>query len=512
MDEHVGLLSGVRILDLSVWRPGPYATQLLAEIGADVLKVEPPGGDPMRTYPELFVSLSANKRSVVLDLKDDGDRARALDLASAADVVIEGFRPGVVRRLGVAYDDVRAVNPSVIYCSLSGMGQTGPLALAPAHDLNYQAWSGALAPEGGEPVAGRLPIADLAGGVFAAFAICAALVRRDRSGDGEYIDVSMSDVLATWTGAVAPRAEGADPTARGVPGYGTFETRDGTHLALSIITEDHFWRGLCTVLGLDDVSALGFVDRMARLDELQERIRVAILEHERDGLVRALLEADAPAAPVLDRAGMLASEHFVARGVSTSDPWSPAAVGYPVQFTNHPARRVSAPPAVDEHRGAGFARVDIRGLANEDRGAVDAVLAAVLGSPMQARLGEVHDVGALPGVGAWDGDALVGVATHRGDELAALAVLAPERGRGVGGALIEALVGAMREQGASRVWLVTTNDNLDAIRVYQRHGFRLTELHPGGVDRSRRDLKPEIPVMGQNGIEMHDELVFTRDL
>src|SRR5256885_13394137 len=217
-----GLLSGVRVFALSVWRRGPYATQLLAEIGADVLKVEPPGGDPMRSYPGLFDSLNANKRSIVLDLKSDGGRARALELAARADVVIEGFRPGVVARLGVAYDDVRAVNPAIVYCSLSGMGQRGPLALAPAHDLNYQAWAGALRPEGNEPVVGRLPIADLAGGVFSAFAICAAIVRRQRSGEGEYIDVSMSDVLATWTGAVAPRAEGADPTARGVPGYGLF--------------------------------------------------------------------------------------------------------------------------------------------------------------------------------------------------------------------------------------------------------------------------------------------------
>src|SRR4051812_31765120 len=114
-----GLLSGVRVFDLSVWRPGPYATQLLAEIGADVLKVEPPGGDPMRSYPGLFDSLNANKRSIVLDLKSDVDRARALDFARRADVVIEGFRPGVVERLGVSYDDVRAVNPSIVYCSLS---------------------------------------------------------------------------------------------------------------------------------------------------------------------------------------------------------------------------------------------------------------------------------------------------------------------------------------------------------------------------------------------------------
>ena len=165
-----GLLTGLRVLDLSIWRPGPYATQLLAEIGADVIKIEPPGGDPMRRYPELFVSLNANKRSIVLDLKDAADRARALDLAGEADVVVEGFRPGVTDRLGVGYGDVLAVNPTVIYCSVSGMGQDGPLAGLPGHDLNYQAWAGVLAPDGGPPVVPAVPLADLAGGMAAAFA------------------------------------------------------------------------------------------------------------------------------------------------------------------------------------------------------------------------------------------------------------------------------------------------------------------------------------------------------
>src|SRR5437868_10558187 len=112
-----GLLEGLRILDFTIWRPGPYATQLLAELGAEVLKVEPPGGDPMRVYAGLFDSLSADKRSIVLDLKDETDRGRALELATDADVVIEGYRPGVADRLGIGYEAVKALNVSVIYCS-----------------------------------------------------------------------------------------------------------------------------------------------------------------------------------------------------------------------------------------------------------------------------------------------------------------------------------------------------------------------------------------------------------
>src|SRR5205807_618406 len=162
------------------------------------------------------------------------------------------------------YEDVRKVNPSVIYCSVSGLGQDGPLAQASGHDINYLAWSGSLSPDGGSPREPAVPVADLSGGMAAAFAICAAVVRRLQTGEGERVDVAMADVLATWTGAVAPQAEGTNEGARGVPGYGTFETADSEHVALGVLTEDHFWRPLCSVLDLeDDIASLGFVDRMA---------------------------------------------------------------------------------------------------------------------------------------------------------------------------------------------------------------------------------------------------------
>jgi crotonobetainyl-CoA:carnitine CoA-transferase CaiB-like acyl-CoA transferase len=348
----------VRVLDLSIWRPGPYATQLLAEMGAEVIKVEPPGGDPMRVYPDLFASLHADKRSIVLDLKSDDGRARALELAAEADVVIEGFRPGVAARLGVDDAAVRAVNPSVVYCSISGLGQDGPLALVPGHDLNYQAWAGVLAPTGGPPVVPAVPVADLAGGMAAAMAICAAVVRQLRTGEGERIDVAMTDVLATWTGAASARSTlDAEEHAggHGVPGYGTFATADGRHLALGVLSEDHFWSALCRVLGLDDLIAFGFADRLGRIAELQGRVADAIRARPRDELVDVLLAADVPVAPVADREDMLANPHLGARGIVTSDPWAPVAVGHPVVLTHHPAGREAPPPEVDQHRGASFA-------------------------------------------------------------------------------------------------------------------------------------------------------------
>ena len=133
------LLTGVRVLDLSIWRPGPYAASLLCALGADVLKVEPPGGDPMRQYPGLFEDINAGKRSIVLDLKDPDDRNRSLELAAEADALVEGFRPGVMARLGLGEPAVRAVNPGIVYCSISGYGQHDPRAALPGHDVNYQA-------------------------------------------------------------------------------------------------------------------------------------------------------------------------------------------------------------------------------------------------------------------------------------------------------------------------------------------------------------------------------------
>ncbi|MBI2705717.1 MAG: CoA transferase [Actinobacteria bacterium] len=353
-----GLLSGTAVLDFSIWRPGPYATQLLAEAGADVLKVEPPGGDPMRTYGDLFAGLHANKRSIVLDLKAPGDQARALELAGRADVVVEGYRPGVADRLGIGYEAIHAVNPSIIYCSVSGFGQSGPLRDVPGHDLNYVAWAGALAPRGGEPAEPAIPIADLAGGLSAAYAICAALVNRMRTGEGELIDVAMVEVLATWTGVVDAVADDRAPRSAGLAGYGTYRTADGNHVALGVVTEDHFWRGVCEVLALDELAALGFADRAARADELDAAIAAAIWRRERDELVAEMIAAGVPVAPVLDRAGMIALEHLRERGAVTTDPWGGLAAGHPVRFEHHPARRATPAPALDEHRGATFPRSD----------------------------------------------------------------------------------------------------------------------------------------------------------
>jgi crotonobetainyl-CoA:carnitine CoA-transferase CaiB-like acyl-CoA transferase len=331
-----GFLQGVRVLDLSIWRPGPYATSLLVALGADVLKVEPPGGDPMRHYAELFASINAGKRSVVLDLKDGDDRARALELAAEADVLVEGFRPGVMTRLGLDEPTLRAAHPGLVYCSISGYGQRDPRAALPGHDVNYQAWAGALSPEGGPGRMSPLPVADLAAGLTAAFGICAAVLGRATTGTGTYLDVSMTDVLATWTGRARSSDEGASVSGP-VPGYGLFTTADGGQVALGVLSEQHFWSALCSELGLDELGALDFPARSAQGAEVQRAVSSAIATRTRDELVDALVAANVPVAPVLDRIGMLESAPF---------PPFPIRLG--------PAEEQRPVPAVDEHRGQGF--------------------------------------------------------------------------------------------------------------------------------------------------------------
>ncbi len=176
------------------------------------------------------------------------------------------------------------------------MGQVGELSTAPGHDINFQAWSGALAPEGGTPVVAAVPIADLAGGMAAAYAVCAAIVNQQRTGEGERIDVAMGDVLATWTGAVSPAARGVDPSARGVPGYGIFPAADGGYVTLGIITEDHFWTLLCDVLSLADCREMPFLERMTHLEPLQARVGAAIARYpaRRSGRTRSWPRACPP--------------------------------------------------------------------------------------------------------------------------------------------------------------------------------------------------------------------------
>jgi crotonobetainyl-CoA:carnitine CoA-transferase CaiB-like acyl-CoA transferase len=350
-----GLLDGLRILDAGIWRPVPHATQLLADLGADVLKLEPPGHDPMRTFPDIFRDVASHKGSVVVDLRTDEGRARALELAARADVFCEGWRPGVADRLGVGYEDVKAVNPSIIYCSVSGYGQTGALTARPGHDVNYQALAGAIArPNAPDDIAiPRVPIADLAAATVAALAISAAWANKLRTGEGERIDVAMADVVASWIGPRSGNAiQGRDEPTRGSTGYGVFRCADGGWLALGVIAEDHFWAAVCAGLDIAELGSLGYFERLDRFEECQTAVARACAALPRDVAVERLTAAGAPVTPVLTPEEMGRHPHFRERGVIAEDDAGELRVGFPAVFTDHPARRPGRSPEPDGDRDA----------------------------------------------------------------------------------------------------------------------------------------------------------------
>ncbi|GAB3987427.1 CaiB/BaiF CoA-transferase family protein [Actinoallomurus acanthiterrae] len=306
----MGLLDGLRVLDLTMWRPGPYATQLLAQLGAEVLKVEPPGGEPMRAFRGHFDLLNRHKQSVVIDLK--ADAARCLQLAAEADVFVEGYRPGVADRLGVGYEAVRAVNPRVVYCSISGYGASGPLASVPGHDVNYRAYAGTAPPDDGGH---EFPVADMAAATMAAFAILAAC----RKGRGERIDLGMADVLANWMGTL-PVPGDSRSGGRPVPGYGVYPARDGGRVGLGVVSEDRLWAATCQALGLEHHAGLGFPERLARAEELDRDLAERIAALPRDTAITRLTAAGAPVAPVLSPAETRTVDHFQQRGVLDGSP------------------------------------------------------------------------------------------------------------------------------------------------------------------------------------------------
>ena len=258
-------LDGLRVADLSVTLPGPYATQVLRRLGATVVHLEPPGGDPLRYgAPASHAFVAEGKESVVADLKDPAGRELALRVLAGADVVVEGWRPGVADRLGVGYAPVSARNPAVVYCSLSGYGPDGPLAGRPGHDINYAAASGTrdlLRPSG-------MPVGDLAGASAAVARILAELTRAGRTGRGRHVHVSIAGTLADWVSALGGPRWREFGRILDSPHYRAYATADGFCVTVGVAMEQPFWAGLITALGRPEWAGLDASQRAARRDEL----------------------------------------------------------------------------------------------------------------------------------------------------------------------------------------------------------------------------------------------------
>jgi alpha-methylacyl-CoA racemase len=307
-------LSGVVVLDLSRYLPGPFLTRILADLGADVWKVEPPQGDPLRWMPPLadatggaFASLHAGKRSVVLDLKRSEAVAVLRAMAARADVLIESNRPGVLARLGLAPEALWALNPALIIASLSGFGQHGPRAQQAGHDLGYQALSGALAeagPAGAAPWPTSVQVADLAGGAWpAAVGILGALREREETGRGRHLDISLARgafSLTTLSAALADAgvqpSPGEGALTGALPCYRCYRTADGRSLSVAAL-EPQFWARVCAVLGRPD-----WVDRGLATGEdgaaLIEALQALFLEHPLAVWVARFEGVDACVTPV----------------------------------------------------------------------------------------------------------------------------------------------------------------------------------------------------------------------
>ena len=253
------MLEGIRIIDFSQYLPGPHATLRLSDLGAEIIKVESPFGDPARGSLDengagyVFMAQNRNKKSIVLNLKDTKDQEIALKLISEADVVLESFRPGVMARLGIGYDDAIKVKKDIIYCSLTGYGQTGRMSHLGGHDLNYMSLSGMLSQlkdANGRPVQPSNTIADFVGGISASESILAALVKRYNTGEGSYIDLSITDSLVPLmsnhvTIADATGEEyGVDRLNNKLICYYLYKTSDDRYVSLGAL-EPKFWHNFC---------------------------------------------------------------------------------------------------------------------------------------------------------------------------------------------------------------------------------------------------------------------------
>lgn len=364
-------LQNITILELSRLLPGALATQMLADLGAEVIKVEQPGsGDYQRDLPPKNVRDSAsfllcnrNKRSITLDFKQPAGIAAAHRLADRADVVIEGFRPGIADRLGLGYEALSQRNPRLVYCSLSGFGQDGPYRLRPGHDMNYLGVVGAMQllsrPDTGPFVPGPL-IADIGGGsLMAVYGILAALIARGVTGRGQMVDVSMTDGMMAW---MAPHAGewlfakreargGEYFNAGGAAAYEVYRCADGQYLTLGII-ERHFWDRLKTLIDAtdlpDDPLAGGEAAVRARAILSAEFAKRPAAEW-----IELLLTHDIPAGPVNSFQGAFDDPQMQARRmlqwVDHPVEGRIAQIGFPVKFSDTPGEITRPPPVLGEH-------------------------------------------------------------------------------------------------------------------------------------------------------------------
>ncbi|HEX7753009.1 MAG TPA: CaiB/BaiF CoA-transferase family protein [Novosphingobium sp.] len=368
-----GPLAGVRVLDFTRVLAGPAASLALADLGAEVFKVEPPGtGDETRSFPPFrdgeshyYIGNNRGKKSIVIDLKSPEGLALAKDLAAKCDILVENYRPGVMDRLGLGYETLAAINPRLIYCAISGFGMTGPLRDRPSFDIVAQALSGVLSVNGEPgrmPIKLGLPMGDLVGGINGPIGILAALYERERTGRGRLIDVSLMDGLIGLLGYIAqlPWFTGENPKPQGsqhpnlVP-YGAFPASDGA-IIIACLTNS-FWARICDALGFPEAGPDPRFDTLEKRRDIRELINGMISErtqrHTVDELVELFTEYQVPHAPILGVREALSQPQAVAREMVVQTEHktlgSIPIVNRPIKFVDAPQPVPTAPPVLGEH-------------------------------------------------------------------------------------------------------------------------------------------------------------------
>ncbi|KMK64556.1 CaiB/BaiF CoA-transferase family protein [Puniceibacterium sp. IMCC21224] len=397
LEQFAQPLAGLKVLDLTQFLSGPYATQILGDLGAEVIKIEAPEGDLTRHLPPYFVegdsayylSVNRNKHSIAIDLKTTKGQALVRDLAIQCDVIVENFRPGVTEKLGLSYDDLSKDAPNLVWCSISGFGQTGPYRDRPAYDMIIQAISGAMSltgEVGGNAVRMGVPIGDIAAGMYGVIGILATVLESKSTGKGRRIDVSMLDCqIAMLSYQAAYHLHSGDiPGLQGrghdsIPTYRVFPCAEGTEIAVTANTE-RMWAGLCACLGepdlLTDPRFVDLGDRNKNREALWQLLERGFSTQPASHWAKVFVENRIPAAEVNTLQKSLSDPHVIARGmvedIQSNDGHSARVAGNPIKFSQDAAAKHHRyPPKLGEDGPAllsgllGLSAADIKALIND---------------------------------------------------------------------------------------------------------------------------------------------------
>lgn len=380
-------LEGIRVIDLSLFLPGPHLTQLMADHGADIIKVEPiNGGEPNREIglkrdetSVFFANTHRGKRSIQLNLKSAGGHAIFMQLVRTADVVIEAFRPGVVTRLGVDYDSVKAVAPEIVYCSISAFGQTGPYVRKPAHDLATQSYAGTVSvnqTDDGTPAIPAMASADMLAAVYGLSAVLMALLRRRDTRQGDYIDLAMLDSLVASMpnnlGSVFAEQRAPKPADErswgGNAMYAIYATKDDRHIALGG-AEMHFAANFLSRLGRPDLIELCAPPPGTSQAPVREFFKKTFKTRTMQGWLDWCADIDMAIAPVNNLREAMNDPQVRAREMLVTDERGWEHIGMPIKFQREPGQQSFALPGLGEHRDElltelGFSTEDIAAAAH----------------------------------------------------------------------------------------------------------------------------------------------------